>query len=164
MAGISRVVILDEDSKTRQEWLSHFTDEGVINVKGFADGHSFWQSIETSALAPDVLVLDWSIQDISGIALFNRIRSHGSTLFTPLVVTSNKLKEEEVALLKEFPGTCFLSKPFDRQQLVKAVKKCREESFWIKENIAVLDHVFLDLQVGKKDVKDRFCASGMDSS
>jgi len=101
-------------------------------------------------------VLDWSIHDVSSIALFNRIRSHASTLFAPLVVTSNKLKDDEVALLKEFPGTCFLPKPFDRQQLAKAVKKCRDESFWIKENIAVLDHVFLDLRSGKNDVKDRF--------
>lgn len=156
MAGISRVVILDQDSKTRQEWFTYFTGEGVLNVKEFSDGNSFWGAIESSALPPDVLVLDWSIHDVSSIALFNRIRSHASTLFAPLVVTSNKLKDDEVALLKEFPGTCFLPKPFDRQQLAKAVKKCRDESFWIKENIAVLDHVFLDLRSGKNDVKDRF--------
>ncbi len=158
MASISRVVILDQDSEARQRCVSFFSGEGAVNIKEYTNGRSFWDAISSSRMSPEVIVLDWSISDISGVALFNRMRSRAPTAFTALVVTSSKLKDDEMALLKEFPGTCFLAKPYDANQLRRAVQKCRDESFWIQENNATLDQIFLDLKDGKNNVKERFFA------
>lgn len=158
MTSFSRVVILDQDSEERQKCVSFFSGEGAVNIKEYSEGKSFWDALSSPRLPPDVIVLDWSVSDTSGIALFNRLRSHAPTLLTALVVTSSKLQDDEMALLKEFPGTCFLAKPYDSHQLSQAVKKCRDESFWIQENTVTLDQIFIELKIGKNNVKDRFFA------
>lgn len=158
MANPSRVAILDQNSHNLDDLVSIFSSEGVVSVKKFSEGEKLWNSLKASRLVPDLIVQDWNSDDVSGLALFNRIRGFEPTSKVAMIITSNSLAPDEMTLLEEFPGTIFLPKPFSKLQVLEAVHKVIDEIFWIDQNKVGLEQVFSDLKVGRNDVKGRLFA------
>ncbi len=158
MAIPTRVAIFDQNSHSLDELSSIFSYEGALSVKKFSEGEKLWNSLRTASLQPELIVQDWNSDDVSGLALFNRIRGFESTSNVAMIITSHKLAPEEMTLLQEFPGTIFLPKPFTKLKVLEAAQKVTDEILWIQQNKAGLEEVFSDLKVGRNDVKGRLFA------
>jgi tetratricopeptide (TPR) repeat protein len=155
LANPSRVAIFDQNSHNLDELVSIFSSEGVVSVKKFSEGEKLWNSLRASQLVPELIVQDWNSDDVSGLALFNRIRGFEATSKVGMIITSDRLAPDEMTLLQEFPGTIFLPKPFTKLQVLGAVHRVIDEIFWIEQNKVGLEQVFSDLKMGRNDVKVR---------
>ena len=152
------MTIFDQNSHSLDELSSIFSYEGALSVKKFGEGEKLWNSLKSARVQPDLIVQDWNSDDVSGLALFNRIRGFESTSNVAMIITSHKLTRDEMTLLQEFPGTIFLPKPFTKLQVLEAVQRVTDEIFWIEQNKAGLEQIFSDLKVGRNDVKGRLFA------
>jgi two-component system response regulator ChvI len=93
-----RVVIVDDDQDYLEALKGDLEDRG-FGVCTFPDGSSFLQSKEVVGQA-HVIVLDWSMPNMPGIDLLQRLRGEG--IKVPIIfLTGHSLIEREQAALEE---------------------------------------------------------------
>jgi CheY-like chemotaxis protein len=68
--------------------------------------------------APDVAVLDYMLPEMDGIELAHRLRERLGQRFPLVLLSAMGIPEKQQA---ELPGLVFVSKPFDIDDVVKAV-------------------------------------------
>jgi two-component system response regulator ChvI len=76
--GVIRVLLVEDDDLCREAVAAALSEHGFA-VQGFADGASLLSSLEAAAGA-DVIVLDWSLPQTSGIDLLPELRRQGVTV------------------------------------------------------------------------------------
>jgi two-component system chemotaxis response regulator CheY len=71
-------------------------------------------------IAPDLIVADWNMPEMSGIALLKKLREQGSTVKLGFVTSegTDEMKQEAAAAGAAF----FLSKPFTNEDLQAALQ------------------------------------------
>jgi len=135
----SSTLVVDDDQVVLKQMVAYLLEAGVSLVEHASTGGDAWKKI--SSRPYDFFVLDWKLPDVSGMALFNRIRrmrGHGAT---PLLVVSGLIKRDDFRLLEEFPCTSLLEKPFTRGQLLKKVSELTTEFNWYKKNASLVDEL-----------------------
>lgn len=76
--GRIRLIFVDDDDDYREAAAAELTDLG-FSVESFADGMTMLGSV-VDGVAADVIVLDWTLPQLSGIDLLPRIRRQGILL------------------------------------------------------------------------------------
>ena len=87
----------------------------------------------------DFIVMDWKQDQVSGLALLNRIRSVAGYGTTPILITSGQIKKQDFRLLQEFPCTGLLEKPFSNVKLDTKIKELDTENLWYFQNDALIE-------------------------
>lgn len=114
MNGSLSVLIVEDDLGITALMRGIFEDEG-FSVRSALSGEEGLEALET--LSPDVIVLDLMLPGISGMAFLERIRAEGCQ--TPVVISSAMRGAKQLA---EDAGAGFVAKPFDVDQLIRAVR------------------------------------------
>lgn len=113
-----RILVVEDDNNLREmvcEWLIHenFT---VISCETGAE------ALEQMALLPfDVLLLDWHLQDCTGIDLLVQYRRHQGQAVILMLTGSTTRAEREEALKNGADG--YMSKPFKLGELSQTIAK-----------------------------------------
>jgi CheY-like chemotaxis protein/Flp pilus assembly protein TadD len=136
----SRVLVVDDDEVSRNLIASHLTRMGVAVVDLAEDGHEAWAKIQNEQTY-ELIVLDWKLPKLSGLALFNRIRRRTEYRTTPLLVVSGFLEKHDFRLLQEFPCTALMEKPFTMVLFQNRVEELLKETVWYTQNVALMDTV-----------------------
>jgi len=114
MPGAISVLIVEDDEGISALMRGVFEDEG-FRVRSALSGE---QGLELLAdEAPDVIVLDLMLPGMSGMTFLEHIRSDGHQ--TPVVITSALRGGKQLA---DGAGAAFVAKPFDLEQLIRAVR------------------------------------------
>ncbi|MPZ33961.1 MAG: response regulator [Rhodospirillales bacterium] len=88
-----QVALVDDDDLYRETVAADLADRGFA-VSGFADGRSFFDALH-NGLEAHVVLLDWSLQEGSGLDLLNTLREGGRQV--PVVfLTGVSLAEREL--------------------------------------------------------------------
>lgn len=113
----TRVLIVDDDPDLRQFLCSEFSFEGY----SCSDAGSGQQAMELiRSQSWDLIVLDWSLPDFSGVEVCRRMRQ--ANLPTPvLMLTARDDPRERVAAL-DSGADDYLSKPFSLEELLARVR------------------------------------------
>ena len=127
-------LILDDD-ETFLKTLSLYTEKiGIEHVDTFVTADDVWQNIKGKSY--DVLFLDWKLPgELSGLALFNRLRRSPEFSLVPILVVSGFVEQDDFRLLKEFPCTDLLEKPFQFQTFEEKVNTLWGEHTWYRDNV-----------------------------
>ena len=136
-AASRRVLIVDDDEMARILASNYLGRLGYAQVTAVADGEAAWEQVQTSSF--DLIILDWQLPRISGLALFNRFRSHAKAKNIPLLVMSGLLKQQDFRLLQEFPCTTLVEKPFTFNLFQTRIEELLRESVWHQQNTALID-------------------------
>jgi DNA-binding response OmpR family regulator len=98
----------------------------MLTQKGFTveeapNGNSGLEAIQRSM--PDVVLLDMMMPDLDGVEVVRRLRASGVNV--PVVLCSGDPTAARARGLEPGLVQCVLQKPFDRSQLLDAIRRAR---------------------------------------
>jgi two-component system phosphate regulon response regulator PhoB len=71
--------------------------------------------------APDIIILDWMLPDISGIAVCRRLRSRGETKTIPIIMLTAKGEESDKVTGLGAGADDYVVKPFSPSELIARI-------------------------------------------
>lgn len=102
-------------------------------VRCAADGEQAWHEIERHP--PDLLITDYQMPNMNGLALIERIRERGQTRDLPVIVLSAKGFELSLQELADRWGVLqVMDKPFSPRQLLRLVELALSQRTALVEN------------------------------
>lgn len=113
-------VLLAEDDLSTSTLISHVLKRAGYSVECVTGGHEAIQAL--SRRAPDVIVTDWNMPGMDGLALVQSLRKKGSPPPIVMLTANSALDQRTRALLAGADE--FLAKPAKPQEIVDAVGRC----------------------------------------
>jgi CheY-like chemotaxis protein len=130
-------LIVDTDGVILQLIRNHLNDIGVKRIFTCGSGQEAWKIAQTET--PTLIVMDWKLQGMSGVCLYNRMRSTLALRDKPVLAISGLLGREDFRLLEEYPCTAFLAKPFSRKVFQEDLEKLQADYLWLSQHRQQID-------------------------
>jgi two-component system, OmpR family, phosphate regulon response regulator PhoB len=112
-------LLLVEDDRALADLLMwHFDREGYDIVRT-ADGDE--ALILADERTPDLVILDWMIEGVSGIEVCRRLRRRGSTAHVPIIMLTARGEETDRIRGLETGADDYVTKPFSPRELLARV-------------------------------------------
>jgi two-component system phosphate regulon response regulator PhoB len=112
-------LLLVEDDKSLAELLVwHFERQG-FSVRRTADGEEAMLLAEEEV--PDIVVLDWMIEGVSGLEVCRRLRRRPATANLPIIMLTARGEEADRIRGLETGADDYITKPFSPAELVARV-------------------------------------------
>ncbi|MCT0212086.1 MAG: DNA-binding response regulator [Cyanobium sp.] len=115
----SRGLIVDDDSELRRFLISELAVEGV-DLEEADCGQSALTMIRESPMPFELVLLDWSLPDFSGVEICRRLRSSGLTMPVLMLTGRDDVRDRVEAL--DSGADDFISKPFSIEELLARIR------------------------------------------
>jgi two-component system chemotaxis response regulator CheY len=115
LIGRSKVLIVDDEYHARKSLRQLLLGMGCGKIHEASDGATGLEAIAT--FAPDVVLLDWDMQDIKGAEFVRRLRSHARSASAGVPVVMLTAHGERVLEAVRHGVHEFLLKPVSRSAL-----------------------------------------------
>lgn len=162
---IGNILIVDDDSDALKLLKDILSSEGHV-VRPFTNGQLALRSIECEA--PELVVLDIRMPGLSGFEVCQRIKEDERWKEIPVIfISAASDLEDKVRAFKE-GGVDYISKPFQKEEVIARVKtyielshsilrmkkttvalRMREQSMKIAQEVAHLGHWEMNLHTGE---------------
>jgi DNA-binding response OmpR family regulator len=119
------VLVVDDDPMIRHLITVNLELEG-FEVAHADDGESCLAAVEL--LRPDVIVLDVAMPLLDGLATAARLRADPSTSGIKIVMVSARAQQADIRRGLEAGVDVYLTKPFDPDALIRAVRELSDTS------------------------------------
>ena len=114
-----------------------------FEARGFEDGTSFWDALQTEQ--PDLVVLDVMLPGIDGVDLLKRMKAHDEFQDIPAIMATAKGSEYDKIQSLDLGADDYLVKPFGIMEMVSRVKavlrRCKPKT---SSNLLKLDGLVLN--------------------
>lgn len=137
------VLVVEQDESTRTQLVRTLHELGCSGIVACGDGAQAWQSLKQSGF--ELVVMQWELPGLSGLALFNRLRCVPETAFVPIVVQSKLMHPLDFELFGEFPLVRFLGAPVAVRQLEPVLIELLTESTWYAGRANAIEGVLDEL-------------------
>ena len=114
-----KILVID-DSKVIRMRVKDMLPEGNFEVIEAKDGLEGFNLIRTEL--PNLIMLDFLLPKMSGWEVYQEIQKQQRFRSIPLVLMSGRKEEVTDKLTEPFEFFSFVEKPFDREQLVDAIR------------------------------------------
>jgi two-component system phosphate regulon response regulator PhoB len=114
-----RLLVVEDDSAIAELLKHHFTKEG-FTVTTTPSGEEALVLVEE--IRPALVILDWMIDDISGIEVCRQLRRRGDNAGMPILMLTARGEEEDRIRGLETGADDFVTKPFSPKELVARAK------------------------------------------
>ncbi len=121
---VVRVLFVEDDNDFREALADQLSDLGFA-VQGFVDGEALLGALD-SAIDADVIVLDWSLPNTSGIDLLTELRRRGVSL--PVVFLTGHTLTRHESLAFDNGAVDFIDKTRGVDVLVRRLKRVVEDA------------------------------------
>jgi two-component system phosphate regulon response regulator PhoB len=115
MASRGRLLLVEDDRSLAELITFHFEREGYA-VSRTGDGEEALLLAEE--IRPDLMILDWMIEGISGIEVCRRLRRRPSTANLPILMLTARGEEDDRVRGLETGADDYITKPFSPKELV----------------------------------------------
>lgn len=114
----ARMLLVEDDAALAEllEW--HFTRED-FEVQRTPDGEE--ALLFAREAAPDIVLLDWMLEGVSGIEVCRRLRRTPETANVPIIMLTARGEEEDRVRGLETGADDYVTKPFSPRELVARV-------------------------------------------
>lgn len=116
---IRSALVIDLDASHANIINKYLNDIKVSRIEPASDGEQAWRKLKQEAF--DLVVMDWNLKGLSGLCVYNRIRTHQHLSGALVVILCGFAHKEDFRILEEHPMTRFLEKPFQREILERTV-------------------------------------------
>ncbi len=114
-----KVLVID-DSKVIRMRVKDMLPEGNFDIIEAKDGLEGFNLIRTEN--PNLIMLDFLLPKMSGWEVYQEIQKQPQYRSIPLVLMSGRKEEVTDKITEPFEFFSFVEKPFDREQLVDAIR------------------------------------------
>ncbi len=148
-AGVSRLLIVDDDAEMRLFLRQELEQEGYVCEEA-ANGQQALSQLRSHSW--DLVLLDWSMPGITGIELCRRLR-HGHITTPVLMLTARDEVCDRVEAL-DSGADDYLTKPFSLDELLARVRaRLRRNELVTQESPTVLRLADLELNLASHEVR-----------
>jgi twitching motility two-component system response regulator PilH len=113
-------ILVVEDTRSEMELMSHYLREsGYIVINADSAREALNKAIEQK---PDVIVTDVVMPGMSGFELCRSLKKNPVTAEVPIIICTSKDQEIDRLWGMKQGADAYVTKPFTREQLVRAVK------------------------------------------
>lgn len=117
---LTGTILIVEDTPSEMELISHYLREDGYNVIGVVTAQeALNRSVE---IRPSVIITDVVMPGMSGFELCRSLKKHPVTETIPVIICTSKNQEIDRLWGMKQGANAYLTKPFTREQLIKAVK------------------------------------------
>lgn len=113
------VLVVDDDPNLAESLRDMLTDQGYQVIVATTGEEAVERVL---AIDIDVLVLDLRLPVLSGLEVYLEIQSHGRAVPTVIITGYAKEEAEAIETLTSFEDTGCLFKPFEPEQLLRAIE------------------------------------------
>lgn len=113
-----RLLLVEDDTALAELLTWHFERE-EFDVRRTADGEEALLLAEESV--PDIVILDWMIEGLSGIEVCRRLRRRADTANVPIIMLTARGEESDRVRGLETGADDYVTKPFSPRELVARV-------------------------------------------
>jgi two-component system phosphate regulon response regulator PhoB len=117
MSG-GKLLLVEDDQAIAELLLWHFERQG-FEVRRTADGEE--ALLMAAEDVPDIVILDWMIEGISGIEVCRRLRRSPATANVPIIMLTARGEEADRIRGLETGADDYVTKPFSPAELVARV-------------------------------------------
>ncbi len=110
----ARILIVEDDPALAELLSWNFEGEG-FDVVSTPDGEDALLLAEENT--PDIIILDWMIESLSGIEVCRRLRRNGDTKDVPIIMLTARSEEDERIRGLETGADDYVTKPFSPGEL-----------------------------------------------
>ena len=114
----ARLLLVEDDAALAELLLWHFRRE-EFEVEHTADGEEALLLAQESP--PDLVLLDWMVESLSGIEVCRRLRRMADTANVPIIMLTARGEEEDRVRGLETGADDYVTKPFSPRELVARV-------------------------------------------
>jgi twitching motility two-component system response regulator PilH len=115
-----RTILIVDDTPSEMELISHYLQESGYSVIGVVNANTALnQAIEH---CPDVIITDVVMPGMSGFELCRSLKRHPATQKVPIIICTSKSQEIDRLWGMKQGADFYLTKPFTREQLLRAVQ------------------------------------------
>lgn len=114
------LILIVEDDPPLAELLRWHVSQAGYDVLATADGEDAVLLIEEER--PDLVILDWMIENLSGIEVCRRIRRMGELSSLPVIMLTARSAEDDRLRGLETGADDYMTKPFSPAELILRVK------------------------------------------
>ena len=93
-----------------------------LEAKGFVDGLSFWNALETEKEKPELVMLDMMLPGIDGLELLKRMKVSAGLRDIPVIMATAKGMEYDKVQSLDIGADDYLVKPFGMMEMISRVK------------------------------------------
>ena len=113
-----RILLVEDDSALAELLIYHFARE-EFEIQHTPDGEE--AMLLASEHAPDLVLLDWMIEGVSGIEVCRRLRRLPGTANVPIIMLTARGEEADRVRGLETGADDYVTKPFSPRELVARV-------------------------------------------
>ncbi|MBW2700841.1 MAG: response regulator [Deltaproteobacteria bacterium] len=113
-------ILIAEDNPSDLKFLSKVLEKAGYKIRPATDGHLALRSIE--AKLPDLVLLDISLPDLSGVEICRRLKAELETKDLPVIFTSAHGESAKKVEALEAGGIDYITKPMDSAEVLARVK------------------------------------------
>jgi two-component system phosphate regulon response regulator PhoB len=114
----ARMLLVEDDRVLADLLVWHFERE-QFTIRHTADGEEALLLAEE--FAPDIVLLDWMIEGVSGIEVCRRLRRAAATANIPIIMLTARGEESDRVRGLETGADDYLTKPFSPRELIARV-------------------------------------------
>lgn len=123
---IASVLVVEDDEHIAQ-LLKFILERQDYAVTIAADGRVARLLIESTAIPPDLILLDVMLPYVDGFELVRIIRAQASWKSTPIVMLSGKTVEQDIVRALDAGVNDYMIKPFQPDELLARVRRYMRE-------------------------------------
>ena len=112
----AKSLLLVEDDRSLADLITYHFERAGYDVTRTGDGEE--ALILVDELGPDLVVLDWMIEGISGIEVCRRLRRRQETANLPIIMLTARGEEDDRIRGLETGADDYITKPFSPKELV----------------------------------------------
>ena len=110
---------VEDDASIRDIEVYALTSQGY-EAKGFKDGTSFWNAVQTEK--PELVILDVMLPGIDGVELLKRMKASHALCEIPVIMATAKGTEFDKVQSLDIGADDYLVKPFGMMEMLARVK------------------------------------------
>ena len=111
----TRIVLVDDDELYREVLAADLEDRGYA-VVAFADGAALLAAVQ-AGLAAEAVLIDWSLPQMSGLAVLRALRARGCTL--PVAFLTGRSRDQREGEALQAGAVDFIDKTCGIDELVQ---------------------------------------------
>ena len=147
--SITNILLIDDDESFNELLREYLRSQyGKASIDSVNTGTEAWVKLSKNTYS--LVIIDWRLPGVSGMVLFNRLRSLPDYEKIPVLVSSGLLQQADFRLLDEFACTMCLAKPYSERALSDAIAKLMADSQWCAANQLIVTKLMTGVLQGHR--------------